>query len=59
MLKSGDTGTMVGLQNGCYTAVPIDYIMSGKKIVEVEKYYDSKQYRPAVNDILGIPMFLQ
>ncbi|MCD6474714.1 MAG: 6-phosphofructokinase [Anaerolineaceae bacterium] len=59
LLKSGDTGTMVGLQNGCYTAVPIDYIMSGKKIVEVEKYYDSKQYRPAVNDILGIPMFLQ
>ena len=59
LLKSGDTGKMVALQNGCYTAIPIDYIMSGKKIVDVEKYYDSKKYRPSVKDIIGIPMFLQ
>lgn len=59
LLKSGDTGKMVALQNGCYTAIPIDYIMSGKKVVDVERYYDSKEYRPNVKDIIGIPMFLQ
>lgn len=59
LLKRGDTGKMVALQNGCYTAIPIDYIMTGKKVVDIEKYYDAKQYRPHVKDILGIPMFLQ
>jgi 6-phosphofructokinase 1 len=59
LLRKGDTGKMVALQNGCYTAIPIDYIMTGKKTVEVEKYYDAKKYRPDVKDIIGIPMFLQ
>ena len=59
LLLKGDTGKMVALQNGCYTAIPIDYIMSGKKIVEIDKYYDVEQYRPHIKDILGVPMFLQ
>jgi 6-phosphofructokinase 1 len=59
LILKGDTGKMVALQNGCYTAIPIDYIMSGKKIVEIDKYYDSKQYRPLIKDIIGVPMFLQ
>lgn len=59
LLLKGDTGKMVALQNGCYTAIPIDYIMSGKKTVEVNKYYDIHQYRPDIKDILGVPMFLQ
>jgi 6-phosphofructokinase len=59
LLLKGDTGKMVALQNGCYTAIPIDDIMSGKKIVEIDKYYDSEQYRPHIKDIMGVPMFLQ
>lgn len=59
LILKGDTGKMVALQNGCYTAIPIDYIMSGKKIVDINRYYDVKQYRPRINDIIGVPMFLQ
>jgi 6-phosphofructokinase 1 len=59
LLLKEDTGKMVALQNGCYTAIPIDYIMSGKKVVDIHKYYDIHQYRPLIKDIMGVPMFLQ
>lgn len=59
LLLKGDTGKMVALQNGCYTAIPIEDIIGGIKVVEVEKYYDKEQYRPLIKDIMGVPMFLQ
>ncbi|MBN2047015.1 MAG: 6-phosphofructokinase [Anaerolineaceae bacterium] len=59
LLKKGDFGKMVALQGGRYTAIPIDYIMTGKKTVEVEKYYDKENYRPNVHDIMGLPMFYE
>ena len=59
LLLKGDTGKMVALQNGCYTAIPIEDIMGGIKVVEVDKYYDKEQYRPLIKDIMGVPMFLE
>jgi ATP-dependent phosphofructokinase / diphosphate-dependent phosphofructokinase len=54
----GHTGRMVSLQQGIYTTVPIDMVVTGKKRVDVTALYDSQNYRPRVRDMLGKPMFL-
>ena len=53
-----DTGYMVSLQSGCYTAVPLDAITKRNKRVDVEELYDSHTYRPKVAHQMGKPMFL-
>jgi 6-phosphofructokinase 1 len=54
----GHTGRMVALQQGIYTTVPLDMVVSGKKRVDVTALYDAQDYRPRVRDMLGKPMFL-
>ncbi len=54
----GHTGRMVALQQGIYTTVPLEMVVSGKKTLDVTAYYDAAQYRPKVRDVLGKPMFL-
>jgi 6-phosphofructokinase 1 len=51
-------GTMVALRDGKYVVVPINTISQGKKTVDVQELYDSKNYRPKVAHILNKPMFL-
>jgi 6-phosphofructokinase 1 len=57
-LAQGHTGVMVALQNGVYTAVPVDTCVSGVKRVDVDELYDREQYRAHVSHLLGKPMFL-
>ncbi|MGH2442645.1 MAG: 6-phosphofructokinase [Chloroflexota bacterium] len=52
------TGVMVALQNGGYTTVPIDMLTRKPKRVDIEEFYDARQYRPKVAHQLGKPMFL-
>jgi 6-phosphofructokinase len=54
----GHTGRMVALQQGVYTTVPLEMVISGKKTLDVTAYYDAKNYRPKIRDVLGKPMFL-
>ena len=54
----GHAGRMVSLQQGIYTTVPLDMVMTGKKRVDVTALYDKDEYRPRVRDMLGKPMFL-
>jgi 6-phosphofructokinase 1 len=53
-----DTGMMVALQSGAYTAVPIDTLARKAKRVDVEEFYDAQEYRPKVAHQMGKPMFL-
>lgn len=53
-----DTGRMVCLQGGKYNTIPLNLIVSGKKIVDVAAYYDADNYRPKIKDFLNVPMFL-
>jgi 6-phosphofructokinase 1 len=53
-----DTGRMVSLQSGVYTAVPLDVISRKQKRVDVEELYDSQEYRPKIAHQMGKPMFL-
>lgn len=54
----GEFGRMVGLKDGKYTTVPLDYVLTGKKFVDVERFYDTENYKPKIRNFMGVPMFL-
>ena len=58
LTMAGDFGKMVGLNDGKYTAVPLEYVLSGKKFVNVDSFYDKENYRPRIKNFFGLPMFL-
>lgn len=58
LVFSQQTGQMVSLQSGVYTAVPLDAVTKRSKRVDVDELYDSKEYRPKVAHQMGKPMFL-
>jgi len=58
LLLAGETGQMVAIVGGRYTAVPVEALAGGVKRVDVDRFYDRDQYRPRVRDVLGLPMFL-
>lgn len=58
LVQREEYGKLVALQGGRYTTVPIEIVLTGKKRVDVEAYYDKENYKPKVKDFLGVPMFL-
>lgn len=58
LIARNEFGRMVSLQGGRYTSVSLDEILTGKKRVDVESFYDSENYKPRVKDFMGVPMFL-
>ncbi len=58
LVRRGEYGKLVALQGGKYTTVPVEIVLTGKKRVDVEAYYDKENYKPKVKDFLGVPMFL-
>jgi ATP-dependent phosphofructokinase / diphosphate-dependent phosphofructokinase len=58
LVLKGKTGLMTALSEGRYTTVPIHTILQGTKRVDVSELYDSENYRPKVENMLGKPMFL-
>jgi len=51
-------GRMVSLRNGRYDNVPIELVSSTKKVVDVEKYYDSNRLRPQYKSFSNKPFFI-
>ena len=43
---------------GSYTHVPIETVTASKKLVDIEKYYDSGQLRPYFKDFEGLPLLI-
>jgi 6-phosphofructokinase len=58
LMRRNETGKMVAVVDGRYTAVPIEVGSSGRKRVDVGRFYDVNNYRPKVADVMGMPMFL-
>ena len=54
----GEFGKLVGITDGSYTTVPIETVVSGKRHVDVDRYYDVENYRPKIKSVLGLPIFL-
>jgi 6-phosphofructokinase 1 len=57
-LAAGKSGTLVALQGGTYTTVPLDVVAGGMRPVDVAALYDAENYRPRVGEIAGKPMFM-
>ena len=58
LLRRGETGRMVAVVDGRYTAVPVEIGDAGRKRVDVERFYDADRYRPKIANVMGMPMFL-
>ena len=58
LLRRGESGRMVAVVDGRYTAVPIEVSGTQKKRVDVERFYDPANYRAKIADVMGLPMFL-
>lgn len=56
-LEAGERGLMTAVHDGNYITVPIETCISGVKRVQVDKFYDTNEYRPTVSKLLGTPMF--
>src|SRR3954453_21290271 len=58
LIRRGETGKMVAVVDGRYTAVDVEVGGIAKKRVDVDRFYDPENYRPKVADVMGMPMFL-
>ena len=58
LIERQHTGRMVALRDGCYTDVALGRVSVGVKRVDVEAFYDPEEYRPAIRQVTGKPMFL-
>ncbi|GAH88395.1 unnamed protein product, partial [marine sediment metagenome] len=51
-------GRMVSLRKGKYNDVPIDVVVSTKKVVDLEKYYNKERLRPKYKSFINKPLFI-
>jgi 6-phosphofructokinase len=58
LLLRGETGRMVCLRDGRYGSVPIDEVVATKKVIDVERYYDTERYRPRYTALELSPMLV-
>jgi ATP-dependent phosphofructokinase / diphosphate-dependent phosphofructokinase len=58
LLQRGETGRMVALRDGRYGSVPIEAVVASKKVVDVERFYDTERYRPKYDAFELQPMLV-
>ncbi len=58
LILKGIHGRLVVLKNGRYDDVPVDVVISSKKVVNVEKHYDIERLRPHYKSFEMQPLFI-
>ena len=58
LILKGGHGRLVVLKNGRYDNVPIDVVTSSKKLVNVEKHYNTERLRPHYKSFEMQPLFI-
>jgi 6-phosphofructokinase len=58
LILAGKTGRLVSIQGGRYTTEPLGVVGEGRKLVDVDRFYDRERYRPSFVGVMGLPMFL-
>ncbi len=58
LVLRGIHGRLVALRNGRYDNLPIDVVTSSKKVVNVEKYYNTERLRPHYHTFQMQPLFI-
>ena len=59
MVNKGESGKLTSVQDGNYTTVPLEMVISGKRYADIDSYYDKDNYLPKVKDFIGHPIFLR
>ncbi|MGD9547148.1 MAG: 6-phosphofructokinase [Candidatus Krumholzibacteriia bacterium] len=59
MLLDGASGLMTALHEGKYTTVGLNSVIEGVKRVEVDRFYDTQEYKPVIRRVQNLPMFLR
>lgn len=58
LIRDGQTGRMVAVQNGCYTHGGLPHAALGPRRVDVARLYNTERYRPNYAAKLGAPLLL-
>jgi 6-phosphofructokinase 1 len=58
LILKGVHGRLVVLRNGRYDNMPIDVVTSTKKVVNVQKYYNTDRLRPYFHSFEMNPLFI-
>jgi 6-phosphofructokinase 1 len=58
LVLKGIHGRLVVLKNGRYDDMPIDVVVSSKKVVNVAKYYNTERLRPQYTSFEMQPLFI-
>jgi 6-phosphofructokinase 1 len=58
LILAEKAGRLVAIQEGRYTTEPIETVGEGTRRVDVERFYDTEQYRANIIGVMGLPMFL-
>jgi 6-phosphofructokinase len=58
LILKGIHGRLVVLKNGRYDDMPIDVVTSSKKVVNVEKHYNTERLRPLYKSFEMNPLFI-
>ena len=58
LVTSGSSGRLVSVHNGRYGSVPMEAIIGTKKVVDVQKFYDTDRLRPKYNAFNDLPLFI-
>jgi len=59
LVDEGKRGLMMSIEDGQYTTKPADISTKGKRLVDVDMFYDPDQYRARIRRVEGLPMFLK
>ncbi|MBN1314258.1 MAG: ATP-dependent 6-phosphofructokinase [Anaerolineales bacterium] len=58
LILKGIHGRLVVLKNGRYDNMPVDVVVSSKKLVNVEKHYNTDRLRPRYKSFAMQPLFI-
>jgi len=58
LITTGTSGRLISVRDGRYCSVPLETIIGTKKVVDVEKYYDTNRMRPKYKSFDGLPLFI-
>lgn len=58
LILKGIHGRLVILKNGRYDNIPVDIVTSTKKLIDVNKHYNTDRLRPVYESFIDKPLFL-
>jgi 6-phosphofructokinase 1 len=58
LILKGIHGRLLVLKNGRYDDVPVDVVTGSKKVVNINKYYDTQRLRPIYKSFEMQPLFI-